>query len=115
MRRIVGLVALKLVSAGALLAAQNSHTFYLSTNVRAGRVELPRGICEVSWTTESRPQAQVTFKTDDRRTIKVSARMIHGRQRRTGIVTSEVDGVTYLDELDTANAKFIFRSRDAPK
>jgi hypothetical protein len=36
--------------------------------------------------------------------------MIEGRENRASVVTSVVNGVTYLVELRTRNAKFIFES-----
>lgn len=107
----LGLALLLLLSPVSLRAAQSSQTFYLSTDVRAGEVRLPRGICEVSWSAALRTPAQLRFRTDDGRTITAFARMIQGRQPRTGVVTSVVNGVTYLDELYTSNARFIFRKR----
>lgn len=111
MGRIPGLALLFLLSfllsAVALLAAENSQTFYLSSDVRAGNVQLPRGICEVTWSTRSGSQVQLTIKSEDKKTVTVPARMVEGKQDRSGTVTSVVNGVTYLNELRTRNAKFI--------
>lgn len=107
MGRIPGLAVLFLLSAVALLAAENSQTFYLSSDVRAGNVQLPRGICEVTWSTRSGSQVQLTIKSEDKKTVTVPARMVEGKQDRSGTVTSVVNGVTYLNELRTRNAKFI--------
>jgi hypothetical protein len=51
---------------------------------------------------------QLTIKTEDKKTVTVPARMVEGKQDRTGTVTNVVDGVTYLVELHTKNAKFVF-------
>jgi hypothetical protein len=53
MRRMFGFALLFILSSIPLIAAKNSQTFYLSSDVRAGNVELPRGICEVTWSTTS--------------------------------------------------------------
>jgi hypothetical protein len=110
MKRILGLALLFVLSSVALSAAKNSRTFYLSSDVRAGGILLPRGICEVSWGVPAGSLVQLTIKTDDRRTVTVSARMVEGKQERTGAVTSTVNGITYLNELHTDNAKFIFEN-----
>ncbi len=38
------------------------------------------------------------------------SRVIEGKQDRTGVVTSVVDGFWYLQELHTSNAKFILQN-----
>ena len=110
MRRILGLALLFILSAVTLMAAKNSQTFYLSSDVRAGNVQLPRGICEVTWGTPSRSQVQLTIRTDDKKTVTVPAHMVQGKEDGTGVVTSVVNGVTYLVELHTRNAKFVFEN-----
>jgi len=110
MGRIPGLALLFLLSSIALLAATNSQTFYLSSDVRAGTVHLSRGICEVTWSTSTGSQVQLTIKSEDKKTVTVPARMVEGKQDRTGAVTSVVNGVTYLNELHTRNAKFILEN-----
>jgi hypothetical protein len=43
-------------------------------------------------------------------------RKVEGKQDQTGVVTSVVHGVTYLRELHTKDAKFIFQNAiHAPK
>ena len=116
MRRFVWLALLLLVSSGVLVAAENSQTFYLSSDVMAGNVKLPRGICEVTWSTPSGPQVQLTVRTDDQKTVVLPARMVEGKQDRSGVVTTVVNGVVYLVELHTRNAKFTFEnSKEVPK
>jgi hypothetical protein len=110
MKRILGLALLFILSSVTLSAAKNSRTFYLPSEVHAGGVLLPRGICEVTWGTPTGSLVQLTIKTDDRRTVTVPARMVEGKQATTGAVTSVIDGITYLDELHTDNAKFIFEN-----
>jgi|HubBroStandDraft_2_1064218.scaffolds.fasta_scaffold122168_2 hypothetical protein len=110
MRRILGVALLLMFSSVGLIAAKNSQTFYLSSDVRAGHDQLPRGICEVTWSTPSGSLVQLTIKTEDKKTVTIPARMVEGKQDRTGVITSIVNGVTYLDELHTKNAKFIFQN-----
>ncbi|HMH11958.1 MAG TPA: hypothetical protein VK578_02510 [Edaphobacter sp.] len=110
MRRIIGFALLFIWSSVTLVAAKNSQTFYLSTDVRAGNVQLPRGICEVTWSTTSGPRVQLTIKTDDKKTVTVPALVVEGKDDRAGVVTSVVNGVTYLVELHTRTAKFVFEN-----
>ncbi len=110
MRRILGFALLFILSSVTLMAAKNSQTFYLSSDVRAGNVQLPRGICEVTWSTTSGSRVQLTIKTDDKKTVTVPALMVEGKEDRAGVVTSVVNGVTYLVELHTRNAKFVFEN-----
>lgn len=108
--RILGFGVLFVLSSVTLMAAKNSQTFYLSSEVRAGNVHLPRGICEATWGTPSGSRVQLTIKTDDKKTVTVPALMVEEKDDRTGVVTSVVNGVTYLVELHTRNAKFVFEN-----
>lgn len=113
MRRILGFALLFMLSSVALMAAKNSQTFYLPADVRAGSVQLPRGICEVTWNAPSGSQVQLTIKTEDQKTVTVPARIVEGKQDSTGTVTTVVNGVTYLVELRTKNAKFVLQNEIA--
>ena len=116
MRRMLGLTILSMLFSVTGMASQDSQTFYLATPVRAGKVQLPRGICEVTWSPLSGSRVQLTIKTEDEKTITVPVRMVEGKQDRTGVVTSIVNGVTYLDELHTRNARLIFQNnKENPK
>lgn len=108
MKRILAVAIFFMLSSVALMAAKNSQTFNLSTDVRAGNVQLPPGMCVVTWNTTSGSQVQLTIKTEDKKIVTVPARMVEGKQDEVGTVTNVVDGVTYLVELHTKNAKFIF-------
>jgi len=111
MRRILGLALLSILFSATAMAAQNSQTFYLVTAARAGNIQLPRGIYEVTWNAPLKSQVTLTFKTEDEKTFKILSRVIEGKQDRIGVVTSVVDGVSYLQELHTSNAKFILQNR----
>src|ERR1700747_3692103 len=108
MTRILGFAFFFTLSSVTLMGAKNSQTFYLSSDVRTGNVQLPRGICEVTWSTPSGSRVQLTIKTDDRKTVTVPALMVEGKEDRAGVVTSVVNGVTYLVELHTRDATFVF-------
>jgi hypothetical protein len=110
MSRVLGFALLFILSSVTLMAAKNSQTFYLSSDVRASNVELPRGICEVTWSTSSGSRVQLTIKTDDKKTVTVPALVVEGKEDRACVVTSVVNGVTYLVELHTRNAKFVFEN-----
>jgi methylaspartate ammonia-lyase len=110
MKRIFTVAVFFMLSSVALLAAKNSQTFVLPTDVRAGNVQLPHGTCEVTWSTTSGSQVQLTIKTEDKKTVAVPAHMVESKQDRAGTVTNVVDGVTYLVEFHTKNAKFIVDS-----
>jgi hypothetical protein len=110
MRRMLGFAVLFMLSSVTLMAAKNSQTFYLSSDVRAGSVLLPRGICEVTWSTPSGSRVRLTIKTDDKKTVTVPAVLVEEKEEKSGVVTSVVNGVTYLVELHTRNAKFVFEN-----
>jgi phenolic acid decarboxylase len=93
------------------MAAQNSQTFYLAAPARAGNVQLPRGIYEVTWSAPSKSRVTLIIKTEDEKTFKILSRVIVGKQDRIGVVTSVVDGVSYLQELHTSYAKFILQNK----
>src|ERR1039457_6939701 len=111
MRHMRGLALLAMLFSGTLMAATDTQTIYLATPVRAGNAELPRGICEVSWNAASGSRVRLTIKTEDDKTLLISARMVKGKQDTTGVVTSLINGVTYLQELHTKNARFVIQNR----
>jgi hypothetical protein len=116
MRYVLGLALLSSLFSAPLLAAQDFRTFYLASAARVGNVELPRGICEVTWNRASGSRVKLTIRTEDKRTLTVTVRKVEGKQDQTGVVTSVVHGVTYLRELHTKDAKFIFQNAiDASK
>lgn len=110
MKKIFGLGLLLILSSVAVFAAKNSQTFYLSTDVQAGSVQLPRGICEMTWGAVSGSQVQLTIKTEGKKTITIPARIVEEKQDRIGTVLSDVNGVTHLQEIRTRNARFIIES-----
>lgn len=110
MKRILELAILAMMLSASVMAAQNSQTFYLATAARAGNVKIPRGICEVTWSTPSGSRVRLNIKTENQKTVQVLARVVESNQGRTGVVTSVVDGVTYLQELHTNNATFILQN-----
>jgi hypothetical protein len=111
MRYMRGLAMLAMLFSCTLMAAKDTQTIYLATPVRAGNAELPRGIYEVSWNAPSGSRVRLTIKTEDDKSFAVSARMVEGKQETTGVVTSVINGVTYLKELHTKNARFVIQNR----
>jgi hypothetical protein len=111
MRLILGFARLSILFSATVLIAQNSQTFYLATAARAGNIQLPRGIYEVTWSAPSKSRVTLTIKTEDEKTFKILSSVIEGKQDRTGVVTSVVNGVSYLQELHTSNAKFKLQNR----
>ncbi|RZU35227.1 hypothetical protein [Edaphobacter modestus] len=111
MRRILGFALLSILFTASAMAAQNSQTFYLATAARAGNIQLPRGIYEVTWSTPSKSRVTLTIKTEDEKTFKIPSRVIEGKQDRTGVVISVVDGVSYLQEIHTSKSRFILENR----
>jgi hypothetical protein len=110
MKRILGIALTAILFSTIVVTAQSAQTFYLATAVRAGNFELPRGIYEVTWSAPSKSRVTLTIKAEDEKTFKVLARVVEGKQDRSGVVTSVVDGVSYLQELHTGNAKFILQN-----
>jgi hypothetical protein len=110
MRHIPGFALLSILFSVTVMAAQNSQTFYLATAARAGNIQLPRGIYEVTWSAPSKSRVTLTIKTEDKKTFKIPSRVIEGKQDRIGVVTTVVDGVSYLQEIHTSNAKFILQN-----
>jgi hypothetical protein len=114
MKRVLELALLSILFSAGVMAAQNSQTFYLGATVRAGDFQLPRGIYEVTWGPTSKSRVTLSIKAEGEKTFKVLARVVEGKQDRTGVVTCVVDGVPYLHELHTSNAKFILQNRKEP-
>jgi hypothetical protein len=111
MRRILEFAFLSILFSATVMAAQNSQTFYLAAAARAGNIQLPRGIYEVTWSAPSKSRVTLTLKTEDEKTFKILSRVVEGKRDRIGVVTSIVDGVQYLQELHTSNAKFILQNK----
>ena len=111
MRRIPGFTLLSILLSATMMAAQNSQTFYLASAARAGNIQLPRGIYEVTWSAPSKSRVTLNIKTEDNKTFKILSRVVEGKQDRIGVVTSVVDGVSHLQEIHTGNAKFILQNR----
>ena len=104
MKRILGLaVMLWMFFSLPLLAAKNSQTFFLPTDVRIGDVQLPQGPCNVTWSEASGSQVQLTIKIENKRTITIPARMVEVKLSAVGVTTLVDKGVTYLQDFHTAN------------
>ena len=93
MRRILGFALLSILFSVTVMAAQNSQTLYLATAARAGNIQLPRGMYELTWSSPSKSRVTLTMKTEDEKTFTILSRVIEGKHDQTGGVTSVVDGV----------------------
>ncbi len=108
MKRILGLaVMLWMFFSLPLLAAKNSQTFILPTDVRIGDVQLPQGECNVTWTEPSGSQVQLTIKTENKKTITIPARLVAVNLHEAGVTTFVDSGVTYLQDFHTTKETFI--------
>jgi hypothetical protein len=109
MKRILGLaVVLWMFSALPLIAAKNSQTFFLFTDVRIGDVQLPQGECNVTWTEATGSQVQLTIKkTGNKKPVTIPARMVEVKHREVGVTTFVDNGVTYLQDFHTMTETFI--------
>jgi phenolic acid decarboxylase len=109
MKRILGIVLLLVSCSLPLLAGNNSQGFVLPSDVRIGDAQLPAGHCEVAWTQPSGSQVQLTIKTEDRKTITVPEQVVEAKQGSVAVQTVVANGVTYVKEFDTKNARFIIQ------
>ena len=112
MKRILGFVLLLALFCLPSLAAKDSQTVLLPSPVRVGDVQLPQGHCDVTWTEPSGSQVQLTLKSSDNKTVTIPARVVQ-EKGKVGVSTFVKDGVTYLQELQTKDAKFVIQ--DPPK
>lgn len=110
MKRILELGLLLVLSSVPVYGAKNSYVFLLPADVRAGNVQLPKGHCSVTWSETSGSAVQLTIKTEDKKTMTIAAREVEGKSGYIGIVTFVDKGITYLEEFDTANARFLVQS-----
>ncbi len=110
MKRVLGLGLLLMLSSVPLFGAKNSQVFLLPEDVRVGKVQLPKGHCNVTWSETSGSEVQLTIKTEEKRTITIDAREVERKQSHIGVVTFVDNGITYLQEFDTANTRFIVQN-----
>ncbi|HUN89153.1 MAG TPA: hypothetical protein VMU28_10200 [Terriglobales bacterium] len=107
MRRILGVVLLLALAALPLMAAKNSHTYMLTSDVKVGDVQLPQGQCNVTWTDESGSQAKLTIKTADKKTVTIPVHVVKNDENNFGVETNVVNGVSYLKEFHTPTTRFV--------
>jgi hypothetical protein len=81
MKRILRLAVSAMVLSATVMAAQNSQTFYLATAARAGKVQLPRGICEVTWSALSGSRVRLSIKAEDGKGSRTRGRGESGHDR----------------------------------
>jgi len=107
MKHVLKLAVLLAFICSPLIASKNSQTFLLPTDVRVGDTTLPKGHCEVVWTEKSGSQVQLTIKTEDKKTINVSAKVIEEKHDNVAVATDVFNGVRYLTEFQTRSARFV--------
>ena len=109
MKHILGNAPLLALFSLALFAGSNSRQFLLPSNVRIGDAQLPQGHCKVTWSQPTGSQVQLTITMEHQKTITVPAQLIEGSQVDVAVQTSVANGVTYVKEFDTKNARFIIQ------
>lgn len=109
MKPILGIALLLALFSLPLLAGTNSQQFLLPSNVRIGDAQLPAGHCKVTWSQPTGSQVQLTITMERQKTITVSAQLIEGKQAEVAVQTSVANGVTYVKEFDTKNARFVIQ------
>jgi hypothetical protein len=110
MKRNVEVGLLMMLLSVPLFGAKNYQVFLLPADVRVGNVQLPMGQCSVAWSQTVGSKVQLTIKTRDKKTITIDAREIEGKPGSIGVVTFVDSGITYLEEFDTATARFIVQN-----
>lgn len=107
MRQVSGIALLLALFSLPLFAGKNSQEFVLPSNVRIGDAQVAGGHCKVAWSQPSGSQVQLTIKTEDQKTITVPAQRIEAKQNSVSVQTFVSNGVTYVQEFDTHDARFV--------
>jgi phenolic acid decarboxylase len=109
MKRTLGIALLLSLFSLPLFAGTNSQQFLLPSNVKIGDAQLPQGHCKVTWSQPTGSQVQLTITMDHQKTITVPAQLVEGKQTDVAVQTSVANGVTYVKEFDTKNARFVIQ------
>ena len=109
MQRTLGIALLLALFSLPLFAGTNSQQFLLPSDVWIGDAQLPQGHCKVTWSQPTGSQVQLTITMDHQKTITVPAQLIEGKQADIAVQTSVANGVTYVKEFDTKNARFVIQ------
>lgn len=116
MKRSWGIALLLLASCPLpLVAAKNSHVFFLPDDVRVGDLQIPQGRYEVTWTEPAGSQVQLTLKADGKKPITIPARLIAEKHSEAGVTTFVDNGVTYLQDVHTTVEAFIIPGTPSPQ
>ncbi len=107
MKRVLGIALLLASFAVPLFAGTKSQEFLLPSDVHVGDAQLPEGHCKVTWSEATGSQVQLTIKADNRKTVTVPARVVEGKQAEVSVQTVLANGVRYVSEFDTKDARFI--------
>jgi len=107
MKRVLAITLWLALFSLPLVAGKNSQEFLLPSDVRIGDARLPEGHCSVAWTGRSGSQVQLTIKMEGHKTITVPAHVIEGKHAGVAVQTILTNGVRYVSEFDTKDARFI--------
>ena len=64
----------------------------------------------MTWNTLTGSRVELTILTEDKKVVTLRGRVAAGKPNRVGPITRVVEGVTYLDELDTWDARFVLEN-----
>ena len=107
MKHMLGIAFLLVLFALPLVAGSNSAEYSLPSNVRIGDVPLQEGHCKVTWTQPTGSDTQLTIKMSNQKTITVPAHVVEVKQGPNAVQTFTSNGVTYVSEFDTKNARLV--------
>jgi hypothetical protein len=110
MKLVPTIALLVAVSALPLLASSNSAEFSLPSDVKIGDVQLAEGHCKVTWTAPVGSQTQLTIKMDNQKTVTIPAQVVEAKQGSPSVQTFVANGVRYVSEFDTKNARLIVQT-----
>jgi hypothetical protein len=106
----VGLLALAIPFAA--FAAKNSKTVNFAGPVQIGSTTVPAGPVKVSWTGTG-SDAKATFAVYGKPPITVPAQILNHKNSVPDVSTINVNGVTYLQEVDLSDMTLVVRAAPA--
>jgi phenolic acid decarboxylase len=107
--RFANLALLLALIAIPVLAAKNSQRFFSQYDVRVGDTELKQGHWVVTWSDSTGTNVQLTIKTDDKKTVTVSARVVNEKNRVPGVETFLDNNVHYLGAIHASDATYVVK------
>jgi hypothetical protein len=113
MKRIAYLALLLALIAIPVLAAKNSQKFFSQYDVRVGDTELKQGHWVVTWSDSTGTNVQLTIKTEDKKTVTVSARVVNEKNPAPGVETFVDNNVHYLGAIHASDATYVVKEPTA--